>query len=1115
MFEVTYEDLDKQHMPWDELAQVLVGPPPRKKKKGRAARKQSTLAPPSGPPGPPGSIKKIHLENFMCHENFTMDFGPNVNWVSGHNGSGKSAALQAIQCCLGVTARKTGRGTNMTGFVRKGANQALAQVTLWNVGEDAYQHDKYGDRIVVERAIGKGGGSRFSIKDAAGKKVASTRNELEKILDHFNVLVSNPCVVMTQDHARTFLGGSVTDRNKYELFMKATMMDQVLFNLNNSKASIEKMAEILKGKVKEKNRKEKELAAWKEKLERAEELQGTVMQRDKLEGLLAWAQVHDQDLALEQARQKRDTNGPRALQAVSSKLRGHQEEHEEAMREAADAEVQVARFEEVKGLYQQRQRDAKERVAQAKKEATVAEQRLVREREMIQGLLDKQKAVEESLAESLQGKKDESAKRAIAEAERKVNELRLARRERERELSDLRAEGTAVFERATQLQRDLDELGRQRARDEATIRERKDAISRQSRGRSNGAFTEHTPLRKAVDKERRFTGPVLGPIGSYLSLKDETTAQPVEAAIGRSLATWLVSNSHDQHLLMGMAKRKNMGWLRVSKVDFGRPMYNYPDTRTGLPSIISVLRCTHPNQATIFNFLMNTEKVERIVLAPGPAEAQRAARSVHSALAYMGQGNGVMQFEAKGNSTSGRYLTRIDRPLKLAKDQSQWVASAKEDIAAKQQALSINGQRAREVEAELKSLGAEEARHDRAVEDLQGRLSGIDQGIQEAMAQQARLLRDSERDSGDDEARLNVIRANVLQASNNELRWQREHDEAKEQFELSKAHFEQQNEELELLRAKNAEILSDMTGRVERINEAKNQVAHYLDQKAKIENQIEELSRAIAERETKREEDAKAASAICEEAALPGMRESMEAAFRRVRGFDAGSTEVLEKMLRKVTNNITAAQAETGTLEELQATVEELQYEVVTRKDKLNQVVHPFRALKQSHSARLEKYHTALGDLKKQVSFNFGSYLGKKGHSGKCDFNDDDSKLALMVRMNSAVKKGTKVSDMKSLSGGERSFSTLAFTLALGRTCESPFRASDEFDVFMDAVARQVTMKTLLEFAVENRRWQFIFLTPQDISAADEILADIVAKQKLDLDKDVFMKVVQMKSQRT
>ena len=39
---------------------------------------------------------------------------------------------------------------------------------------------------------------------------------------------------------------------------------------------------------------------------------------------------------------------------------------------------------------------------------------------------------------------------------------------------------------------------------------------------------------------------------------------------------------------------------------------------------------------------------------------------------------------------------------------------------------------------------------------------------------------------------------------------------------------------------------------------------------------------------------------------------------------------------------------------------------------------------------------------------------------------------------------------MKSLSGGERSLSTLAFILALGTECESPFRAADEFDVFMD-----------------------------------------------------------------
>ena len=38
-------------------------------------------------------------------------------------------------------------------------------------------------------------------------------------------------------------------------------------------------------------------------------------------------------------------------------------------------------------------------------------------------------------------------------------------------------------------------------------------------------------------------------------------------------------------------------------------------------------------------------------------------------------------------------------------------------------------------------------------------------------------------------------------------------------------------------------------------------------------------------------------------------------------------------------------------------------------------------------------------------------------------------------------------------------------TLALGENVESPFRAMDEFDVFMDAVNRKISMDALIEFA--------------------------------------------------
>lgn len=56
-----------------------------------------------------GQVATITLVNFMCHEHLTMDFGPNVTFISGSNGSGKSAALTALQCCLGARARDTGR----------------------------------------------------------------------------------------------------------------------------------------------------------------------------------------------------------------------------------------------------------------------------------------------------------------------------------------------------------------------------------------------------------------------------------------------------------------------------------------------------------------------------------------------------------------------------------------------------------------------------------------------------------------------------------------------------------------------------------------------------------------------------------------------------------------------------------------------------------------------------------------------------------------------------------------------------------------------------------------------------------------------------------------------
>ena len=133
---------------------------------------------------------------------------------------------------------------------------------------------------------------------------------------------------------------------------------------------------------------------------------------------------------------------------------------------------------------------------------------------------------------------------------------------------------------------------------------------------------------------------------------------------------------------------------------------------------------------------------------------------------------------------------------------------------------------------------------------------------------------------------------------------------------------------------------------------------------------------------------------------------------------------------------------------------------------------------------------------------HFIYYLSIRGYTGKMSFNHDEQRLYLKVQIDSSfvnpnfhdelsarsMAEASQTNtimpkDTRSLSGGERSFSTLAFLLALWEAMECPFRCLDEFDVFMDAINRRLCMKLLIEMArTTSSSRQYILITPQDIS---------------------------------
>lgn len=65
-------------------------------------------------------IETVTCINFMCHSKLHVALGPLINFIIGHNGSGKSAVLTAITLCLGGKATSTNRGQSLKSFVKEG-----------------------------------------------------------------------------------------------------------------------------------------------------------------------------------------------------------------------------------------------------------------------------------------------------------------------------------------------------------------------------------------------------------------------------------------------------------------------------------------------------------------------------------------------------------------------------------------------------------------------------------------------------------------------------------------------------------------------------------------------------------------------------------------------------------------------------------------------------------------------------------------------------------------------------------------------------------------------------------------------------------------------------------
>lgn len=167
-------------------------------------------------------------------------------------------------------------------------------VKIKNTSDSAYQHEVYGDTIIVERHFSRSGSSNFRLKSSTGRLISNRKADLEEICDYFALQIDNPMNVLTQDMARQFLNSS-TPSDKYKFFMKGTQLEHLDGDYLQIEQSIDKIDQDLFKNLKdveiyeEEARKAKSLLTLSEKHE-------TLRQKIRLFGYqMAWAQVEEQE----------------------------------------------------------------------------------------------------------------------------------------------------------------------------------------------------------------------------------------------------------------------------------------------------------------------------------------------------------------------------------------------------------------------------------------------------------------------------------------------------------------------------------------------------------------------------------------------------------------------------------------------------------------------------------------------------------------------------------------------------------------------------------------------------------------------------------------------------
>ncbi|RAL37243.1 hypothetical protein DM860_004165 [Cuscuta australis] len=1037
-------------------------------------------------PNQAGIISKIRLENFMCHNNLEIDFGDSINFITGQNGSGKSAILTALCLAFGSRARGTQRANTMKDFIKTGCSYALIHVEIKNHGEDSFKPETYGRAIIVERRISESASS-IILKNHQGKKVASRREDLFELVEHFNIDVENPCVIMSQDKSREFLH-SGNDRDKFKFFFKATLLQQVEdllkgieTHIGNADSLIDELEKLISPIL-------RELQELQAKIKSMEHIEEISLQVEVLRKKLAWSWVYNVDTQLQEKSElikKLQGRIPLCQSRIDQSLKRIDDLNEQITKKKA----QIAALMEKTLEFRSKKDDLKHNISLATKDKLGLEEDYGRKINYIQKLEKRQKLLDKQIHDT-QEQHIRNTQAEELEMQEKLKQLEEAVDQAHVVFQRLRTEEDALQENVARAKDEfnnvvcqIEENAKKLSGIRSHIRELQ--LNQSSKVTAFGGSKVIRLLELIERRCERFRRPPIGPIGSHVTLVHaEKWGLAVENAIGRLLNSFIVTDLKDSLVLKACARDANYDYLQIIIYDFSIPRLNIPGHMlpdTNHPTTLSVLHCDHP---TVNNVLIDMGNAERQVLVRDYEAGKMVAfeqaisnlKEVYTSDGYKMFSRGSVQtiLPPMKNARSGRLCGSFDSDIEsLEKD-----ASCFQDLDEKSKSVK------RKLEEELRSLNENMQSVKRRRIDAERDLQSKDFRLQDA--KKSNFAVTSTTNTSSDE--LLQEESKIVDEIQEERKLLEQIQLRVNEAETKRNHFKMLLENICESAKVDIDALENAEGELMKIDkyldDAKMKYNHYENlMQVKVLTELKEVEKEYQELEHSRKESYKKASIICSETDIETLG-----------GCKGNTPEQLSAQLTRLSNRLQQeSRRHSESIDDLRTLYENKERMIFKRQQTYKAFREKLSACRKALDLRWSKFQRNASLLKRQLTWQFNGHLGKKGISGKIIVNYEKKTLSVEVTMPQDASSSS-VHDTRGLSGGERSFSTLCFALALHEMIESPFRAMDEFDVFMDAVSRKISLDALVDFALAQGS-QWIFITPHDISMVKQ--DDRVRKQQM------------------